>query len=678
MPQSQEDPSSQALIVWTPRCLFIPPFHIQDLPPPHTTHALPHIDLNAQDRRQGGQAAGLTAIQHVEDSHTPDREDILPRLILNETFLRLLLNPAPPPPFSPDFIDPNHPDPCPPAQEAILTSPQNSPITKKQNAACEASTLMEEVSDLTNANGLTMNEDVVSINEQSVAPQCDVPMEDVFTPIEPEQSSLESINENPVQSVPEELTPASQASSDLPKPKSKKIVLKRKTPEPTHSFGFDDVFSAAYPEHPDKVQEELERKRSKSMSDEEASQEQWRVGKMPGHQGSHFRSPKKMKVESQLKSPEVEGGTERKQRTFDQSINSTAERILKKPFRPPSRVAPRAENSSIESDGYAIRSAKSPNSKSSASSRASTKTAALTPATTFSPEFDAIFVDTPKSSGTRKSRSSLSQSKVRPAKPFKIPSRQDRSVVPSPNSTLGYGSARTINTQDHARIVALQQEIMETKKALKILADNDEEQIQELVHTWRNAGREIVERLFRDVPKPDHPLTVASTSGARHTGRYSTGVAQSNSSSYWSSSDDNTPILTPEQAEYLRNAPRNADGEPVDDDGNLLIPDGGNEAKFWEELGNERRFDEERYQGGWSMSDKARHSRGADDNGGASRKRQNESCGDSTSGSSDADAEAEVEVEWNYAALMRMMNVDPDLLGFDELTEEWIEYEAEG
>ncbi|WVF65562.1 hypothetical protein IAT40_000291 [Kwoniella sp. CBS 6097] len=526
------------------------------------------------------------------------------------------------------------------------------------------------------------------------------------------QSSLESIDENPV------VSPASSAlTSSAPpekfiksKTKTQKITLKRKTPEPTHSFsaGQSDVFSTSANQDDLEVgnsqklevgnsQKERERKRCRSSSsdpDEEASvthelaqeQEQWRVGKMPGHQGSHFRSPKKLKVKSETASPEMEGSADGKKRTFNQSITGNAERVLKKPFRPPTRITSKADHLVAEANDRSTISF-SPSKTSPMLSKSAARMAASTAETSFCPEFDAIFTTKSPSSSSSSSSSSRSRkskpSSSRASKPFKVPTRQDRSFAPSPSSKSGQAQARgetasaPTPTSEHARIVALQNEIMETKKALKIVADNDEEQIKELIHTWRNAGREIVERLFRDVPESDCPLT-PSTAGSRSaSGRYNPyqsgdfsrgGRSSSLSSNYWSSPDD-TPILTPEQAEYLKNAPRNADGEPVDEDGNLLIPDSGDEAKFWDELKDERRFgNNEKYQGGWSRRDDQGRLNGMDESDSMNRELV-------SSSSSSVEVDFEVKIEWNYAALMRMMNVDPDLLGYDESTEEWIEFE---
>ncbi|OCF39762.1 hypothetical protein I317_06424 [Kwoniella heveanensis CBS 569] len=475
-----------------------------------------------------------------------------------------------------------------------------------------------------------------------------------------EGSSLETIDENPVRSPPK-LTLTPQAHSL--KIKAKKVVLKRKTPQPTHSVVYNDVFSADIRD-PDGIGGgDTMNKRSRSSSDEEASQEQWRVGKMPGHQGSHFRSPKK--VRSRTSSPAEGEGVTGKKRTFSQSITSSAERVLKKPFRPPTRVGPKLVHTNGErkqcssAQGSPAISHEAP-----ASSSSPSQTVPSEPDTSLNPDFDAIFTDSPSSAGSRKSRSFHSQSQSRASKPFKVPSRQDRSFAPSPNTKSG--QARSETSSEQARIVILQNEILEAKKALKVVTDSDEEQIKELIYTWRNAGREIVERLFRDIPKLDRPITSSTSAGSDS--QYIAGFSQSKSISYWSSPDDDlrTPMLTPEQAEYLKNAPRNADGEPVDEDGNLLIPDSGDEARFWEELGDERRFGDEKYQGGWSRQEESRLS--GPTYAGSMGTTETETGTEATAAAPD---------QWNYAALMRMMNVDPDLLGFDESTEEWIEYANE-
>ena len=112
-------------------------------------------------------------------------------------------------------------------------------------------------------------------------------------------------------------------------------------------------------------------------------------------------------------------------------------------------------------------------------------------------------------------------------------------------------------------MVALENRVRQLREALGYLHDPDQDdQLQTLIEQWRTAGRDVVERLFSLAPKPDDADDPPGRGGG-----------PSSTSHPWSGEGMMTHTLTEEQREYLAKAPTNADGDPVDHEGNPLLPE---------------------------------------------------------------------------------------------------------
>lgn len=96
---------------------------------------------------------------------------------------------------------------------------------------------------------------------------------------------------------------------------------------------------------------------------------------------------------------------------------------------------------------------------------------------------------------------------------------------------------------------------------------NEIKRVMELTKQWRLAGREMVERLFDLIPKPNDN----GNDSARTSIYPSSSTTQSLYGVYSSPWQDG--ILTEEQRDFLSKADTNADGDPVDSEGNPLLPD---------------------------------------------------------------------------------------------------------
>ncbi|WWD21158.1 hypothetical protein CI109_105641 [Kwoniella shandongensis] len=452
----------------------------------------------------------------------------------------------------------------------------------------------------------------------------------------------------------------SMEESPIPPPKKKrpltssKIVLKRKSPEPQHQ----DIFGSPGDLHQLPVKKH---KTSINEIEEDASIEQWRVGKRPGHQGS-FRTPNILPDEP-AGAPASTSQCEKK-RSLSQSIASSAERVLKKPFRPPTRILPlksatkRARSSSPPPQQ---RMTLRPSSPPALPTHRSTHTSSSITTSAFKSPLPGsstthTLTDPPLPDFLRKSPNS-NRRLTRPNKAFKTPSRSDRSPAPF-ISTSTNRSARNAsgNSQAQAQVASLQNEILMLKKAIKYDEEDDETHLHFLVHQWRNAGRDIVERLFELVPRPEHQFDQQET-------KYSSQKQASHGTNSWTDQGrvPPTPTLTRDQLDYIRNAPTNEDGEPVDEEGDPLIPDmeGTDEEmkKVMIGLLEKDRYGQEKYKSHWSSQ--------------SSNFDTNTSGNYPTSTTSRPQADRN---EWNFASLMQAMGVDPSLLGWNNDTEDWIEY----
>lgn len=107
--------------------------------------------------------------------------------------------------------------------------------------------------------------------------------------------------------------------------------------------------------------------------------------------------------------------------------------------------------------------------------------------------------------------------------------------------------------------MVLETKIRKLKEAISCINDDKEAELEELIHKWRAGGREIVERFFVVVPRQEESSEANNP--------------QSSFNYPWSEDAPRGPMLTEEQREYLARAPTNDDGDPVDHEGNPLLPE---------------------------------------------------------------------------------------------------------
>jgi len=104
-----------------------------------------------------------------------------------------------------------------------------------------------------------------------------------------------------------------------------------------------------------------------------------------------------------------------------------------------------------------------------------------------------------------------------------------------------------------------------------------EDELQEDIDLWRIGGREVVERIFAIMPPQEQPK------GHPGQGPYA-----------WSGETPRGTILTDEQRDFLARAPTNDEGDPVDYEGNLLLPDVTSEEEVMKTIDSEARIAERR------------------------------------------------------------------------------------
>ena len=129
-----------------------------------------------------------------------------------------------------------------------------------------------------------------------------------------------------------------------------------------------------------------------------------------------------------------------------------------------------------------------------------------------------------------------------------------------PSTSINYGTANpgssTSNMSIAGRLAILEKEARTLRQAVKYQNESEEdERLQDLIIQWRTAGRDVVEQIFDRIPKPAGNDEVKQ---ARNP--------------WMTSGRDDIMELTDEQENWLKNCDKNEDGEPIDEDGNPLIP----------------------------------------------------------------------------------------------------------
>ncbi|ODN95846.1 hypothetical protein L198_04464 [Cryptococcus wingfieldii CBS 7118] len=339
---------------------------------------------------------------------------------------------------------------------------------------------------------------------------------------------------------------------------------------------------------------------------------QWRVGKTPGHQGSHSRSVK-------ASTGREDGGFNAgHKRSLSQSIAGAATRVLKKPFRPPSRVVLQ-KTTSAPSSPFSDSSTRQPSTPSS-----SERT---------------VVTDTP-ARGIKNTPPATRIRSAKLARPFRTPLRSSRSNAPSPVTVVQAAPSSPYNPgppqTGQAALTALQNEVLMLKKAIRYDAQDSAGRLQELIVMWRSAGREMVEKLYDLIPRPD-----PGTSDNPY-------ISNPTPSGYWQESSASNG-LSSEQEEILAKAPRNKDGDPVDADGNLLIPDVADQdmGALMKEIESSTLYGDQ-----------------VKGNGRFHEKEETPMC-------DRRDRIAEDPMVWNYGTVLRGLGVDPPLFGWNTEAEDW-------
>jgi hypothetical protein len=116
-------------------------------------------------------------------------------------------------------------------------------------------------------------------------------------------------------------------------------------------------------------------------------------------------------------------------------------------------------------------------------------------------------------------------------------------------------------------VAALDKRIRTLRQAVKYVSSEDEdERLARLVHTWREAGREVSDRLFALLPQPSED---DERRGKKPSSSWGWGWDDEDAAA-----DRYQPEpLTKEQVQYFLDAPTNANGDAVDENGVPLFGD---------------------------------------------------------------------------------------------------------
>ena len=297
------------------------------------------------------------------------------------------------------------------------------------------------------------------------------------------------------------------------------------------------------------------------------------------------------------------------------------ERVLKKPFRPPKINLAKAKLKN-ENEPAKLSAGKANSEDGEIESK--------------SPRSSPRPAPFPLASSPSSGSSQYSRNPTKLHKPFKTPARKtdlfDRSMAPSPtissappSSPLPAGK-KTSMTQpkktiksarptggginlapakppsqrvlgahaDRAKIFQLENRIRHIQEALRYITNDEEEQRHETeTQLWLTVGREVAEKLFKQLPAPDQlpgqesSLASMGYSGGFRSWGWDEGPTTPAQMGYGSFADCAPPLqrdrvyaptyprLTDGQRSALARAKRNEDGDAVDDEGNSLFGDGG-------------------------------------------------------------------------------------------------------
>ncbi|KAL1407607.1 hypothetical protein Q8F55_007040 [Vanrija albida] len=297
---------------------------------------------------------------------------------------------------------------------------------------------------------------------------------------------------------------------------------------------------------------------------------QWRVGKTPGHQGSHLRAKRKAEDDSDV-----------------EDVYTSPAKVLRKPFKPPTRIVPLAPMPRVSSAALP-----SPQSE---------KTVESSPLGSEAPSSSTSSSPTLKRSRTQ--RVSKPFVPLTPGSAQSRPSRQN-------------SGPKLRRNPDMELCSTLEAQIRSLKAAVKYSSNPDEDdRVAQLVHTWRDAGREVADRLFSLLPPP-------------------TEQAAAYRSEAWGWDRNSDASMSREQAEFGVSGNVDINGNPMDRDGNPLFGDGTDD---FERL----------------LRD-------------ASTPRSGSPHGVEGSYTSQRST-------WHKGAMLLQLGVDPDLLGWNESEDDWDE-----
>lgn len=110
-------------------------------------------------------------------------------------------------------------------------------------------------------------------------------------------------------------------------------------------------------------------------------------------------------------------------------------------------------------------------------------------------------------------------------------------------------------------IATLETRLRTMRQAIKYDDPEEDRRVVGLIHTWREAGREIADRLFALLPAP-------SEDSERN-------LPTSRWDDWGFAGKDEASGFSKEQLEYLRSAPTDAQGDVLDEAGNRIFGDEG-------------------------------------------------------------------------------------------------------
>ena len=199
------------------------------------------------------------------------------------------------------------------------------------------------------------------------------------------------------------------------------------------------------------------------------------------------------------------------------------------------------------------------------------------------------------------------------------------------------------------------------REALSILQNPErEKEVEDLAQQWLEAGREVVERLFSLIPRPEPQEEKGSSYGFSGSSSYNSYNSFNSFNNYSTYDSGASGFSNADAAQYIE---RDEDGDPIVPD---LVDENGDDLDTHFAWAIKRAQQLEARGVGYK-SDPSTWVSSARPSGST----VNHNHGDEVGAEADVAGRYADSSVWNYGTMMFKLGVDPELLGWNAETDDW-------